>query len=382
MKKCIIISDSFKGTLSSREICDIAADCFSQNAPHCALIKIPVADGGEGTVRCFHAACGGTLISAPVQGPYGEPISAFYLTMPNGQAVIEMAAAAGLPQVEGCQNPCKTSTYGVGQLIRHAIEHGSKKIFLGLGGSCTNDGGCGCAAALGVKFTKADGSSFIPVGKTLDQIEEIDLRDAKRLLSGIQLTAMCDIDNPMYGPTGAAYIFGPQKGADEAMVRFLDQQLQALDKTMAHQLGCAVANIPGAGAAGAFGAGMVGFLGAELRPGIEAVLDLVQFDSLLSGCDLVFTGEGRLDEQSIHGKVISGVARRAQRQQVPVIAIVGGVMPEVEKISADPAIGVSAIFSINRQAVDFEKSKANSRQNYAYTLNNILQLIHAVHRTE
>lgn len=373
-----MISDSFKGTLSSREICEIAEKSFSAYAPGCTLINIPVADGGEGTVMCFHEACGGTLVTISVQGPYGEFIPATYLHLPNGQAVIEMASAAGLPQVEGRKNPCKTSTYGVGQLIRHAVEHGCREILLGLGGSCTNDGGCGCAAALGVKFAKKDGANFIPIGETLHQICTIDCSESAQLLSGVHLVAMCDIDNPLYGPNGAAYIFGPQKGADAQMVDFLDQQLRALSESIKDQLGCTVADLSGAGAAGGFGAGMVAFFGAELRPGIEAVLDLVQFDKLLSNCDFVFTGEGRLDQQSIHGKVISGVAQRASQHQVPVIAIVGGVTPDVEKICTDPAIGVSAIFSINRQAIDFENSRTDSRENYEYTLNNVLHLIHSV----
>ena len=293
-----------------------------------------------------------------------------------------MASAAGLPQVEGRKDPRKTSTYGVGQLIRHAVEHGNQKILLGLGGSCTNDGGCGCAAALGVRFTRADGSSFIPVGGDLDQIAGIDIREASQFLQGVSLTAMCDIDNPLYGPAGAAFVFAPQKGADAQMVAFLDQQLIALSRTIESQLGRSVAAIPGAGAAGGLGAGMVAFLGAELRPGIEAVLDLVNFDSLLTGCDMVFTGEGRLDSQSIRGKVISGVAKHARQQNVPVIAVVGGVTPDVEGLCDDPEVGLSAVFTINRQAVDFEQSRSFSRENYTYTFNSILRLIRAVQSKE
>ena len=375
MKKCIIISDSFKGTLSSREICGIAEECLSRYFPDCELIKIPVADGGEGTVACFYEACGGELISVPVQGPYGEELIAKYLRLPEGQAVIEMASAAGLPLVENRKDPSKTSTYGVGQLIRHAVECGSQKIVLGLGGSCTNDGGCGCAAALGVKFTRADGGAFIPIGGTLDQIAHIDLTDARQLLENVSLTAMCDIDNPLYGPTGAAYVFAPQKGADETMTAFLDQQLTILGGVVETQLNCAVSSLPGAGAAGGFGAGVVAFLGGELRPGIEAVLKLVNFDKLLAGCDLVITGEGRLDSQSIRGKVISGVAKHARHQNVPVIAIVGSVDPAVEELCDDSALGLGAVFSINRQAIDFEKSRLSSRENYVYTFNSLLRLI-------
>jgi len=375
MKKAIIISDSFKGTLSSGEICGIARECLGRVFPDCVLVEVPVADGGEGTVACFHQACGGELVSAEVTGPYGESVTAQYLRLPQGQAVIEMASAAGLPQVGSRKDPCGTTTFGVGQLIRHAVEHGSSRILLGLGGSCTNDGGCGCAAALGIKFRSAAGQEFLPVGGTLDQIASIDLAGAERLLENVTLTAMCDIDNPMHGETGAACVFGPQKGADAAMVKLLDSQLKALDRTIRTCLGKQVAELPGAGAAGAFGGGLVAFFGAELRPGIEAVLDLVGFDGLLADCDMVFTGEGRLDSQSLRGKVISGVCRRAGARNIPVVAVVGGVLPEAEDL--DPGLGLHAVFSINRQAMDFQESRRFSRENYTYTFENILRLIQA-----
>ena len=379
MKKCIIISDSFKGTLSSSEICAIAEEAVSRFFPECTLCKVPVADGGEGTVACFQEACGGELVRLTVQGPFGEPVEAAYLQLPGGQAVVEMAAAAGLPLVGDRKDPRKASTYGVGQLIRHAAEQGNRKILLGLGGSCTNDGGCGCAAALGVRFLDQDGQSFIPVGETLADICSIDLSGTS-YLRDVQLTAMCDIDNPMHGPTGAAYVFGPQKGADPETVAFLDSQLVSLDETIRRELGRQVADIPGAGAAGAFGAGMVAFFQAQLRPGIEAVLDLVGFDDMLEGCDMVFTGEGRLDSQSLRGKVLSGVGKRARAHGVPVVAIVGGVTPDTEDVCDCQNAIISAIFTINRQAVDFEKSKGSSHQNYQRTFENILRLIQLAQR--
>lgn len=379
MKKCIIISDSFKGTLSSSEICAIAEEAVSRFFPECTLCKVPVADGGEGTVACFQEACGGELVRLTVQGPFGEPVEAAYLQLPGGQAVVEMAAAAGLPLVGDRKDPRKASTYGVGQLIRHAAEQGNRKILLGLGGSCTNDGGCGCAAALGVRFLDQDGQSFIPVGETLADIYSIDLSGTS-YLRDVQLTAMCDIDNPMHGPTGAAYVFGPQKGADPETVAFLDSQLVSLDETIRRELDRQVADIPGAGAAGAFGAGMVAFFQAQLRPGIEAVLDLVGFDDMLEGCDMVFTGEGRLDSQSLRGKVLSGVGKRARAHGVPVVAIVGGVTPDTEDVCDCQDAIISAIFTINRQAMDFEKSKGSSHQNYQRTFENILRLIQLAQR--
>ena len=379
MKKCIVISDSFKGSLSSGEICDIARACFAEVLSDCELTAIPVADGGEGTVDCFHQVCGGELVPVTVQGPFGQDMEAAYLRLDGGRAVIEMASSAGLPLVRDRRDPRITSTYGVGQQIRHAVEQGSTQILLGLGGSCTNDGGCGCAAALGVRFLDRAGQAFVPTGGTLDQIAHIDVSGARQLLQTVKLTAMCDIDNPMHGPTGASYIFGPQKGADPAMVEFLDGQLKALDAVIQRELHRAVADVPGAGAAGAFGAGILAFLDGTLCPGIEAVLDLVDFDGKLKDCDLVITGEGRFDSQSIRGKVVSGVSRRAKRQGVPVAVIAGSVAEDVESVSADPDSGVTAAFSINRQAMDYSESRPFSRRNYRYTLENLLRLMKSTH---
>ena len=377
MRKAIIISDSFKGTLSSQEICRIARESFAKLQPDCRLLTIPVADGGEGTVACFHEACGGELVTVPVQGPYGETVEASYLQLPDHRAVIEMASSSGLPQVGDRKDPCRTSTFGVGQQIRHAIEAGNRQILVGLGGSCTNDGGCGCAAALGVEFLDAEGKPFVPVGGTLDRIAAIRLREAEKLLRDVKITAMCDIDNPLYGPTGAAYVFGPQKGADAATVEFLDGQLRAFDAMLRRVLGRCVAEVPGAGAAGGFGAGMLAFFRAELQPGIEAVLDMVGFDRLLRGCDLVITGEGQLDSQSIRGKVISGVGRRSYWRGVPVVVIAGSVLPEMENITEQEELGVRAVFSVNRRAMDFSRSRHFSQENYRSTLENILRLITA-----
>ena len=379
MKKCIVISDSFKGSLSSGEICDIARACFAEVLSDCELTAIPVADGGEGTVDCFHQVCGGELVPVTVQGPFGQDMEAAYLRLDGSRAVIEMASSAGLPLVGDRRDPRITSTYGVGQQIRHAVEQGSTQILLGLGGSCTNDGGCGCAAALGVRFLDRAGQAFVPTGGTLDQIAHIDVSGARQLLQTVKLTAMCDIDNPMHGPTGASYIFGPQKGADPAMVEFLDGQLKALDAVIQRELHRAVADVPGAGAAGAFGAGILAFLDGTLCPGIEAVLDLVDFDRKLKDCDLVITGEGRFDSQSIRGKVVSGVSRRAKRQGVPVAVIAGSVAEDVESVSADLDSGVTAVFSINRQAMDYSESRPFSRRNYRYTLENLLRLMKSTH---
>ena len=375
VQKCIVVSDSFKGTLSSKDICAIAARILTDIFPDCRMTAVPVADGGEGTVECFRDACGGTPVTISVRGPYNEPIRATYLRLNGRCAAVETASAAGLPIVGELKDPCRTSTYGVGQQIRHAVEHGCRELTLGLGGSATNDGGCGCASALGVRFLNARGEAFVPVGANLDQIASIDVSEARRLLNGVKITVMCDIDNPMHGPSGAACVFGPQKGADEAAVEFLDRQLKCLDLCIRKELGVDVSQIPGSGAAGAFGAGMLAFFGAELKPGIETVLDMVEFDRLLDGCDLVVTGEGRLDSQSLDGKVISGVARRAKQKHVPVVVIAGSVAEELENAPALNEIGVSAVFSINRRPQPFEVSREHSAENYEHCFRNILRLI-------
>ena len=371
MKQVILIPDSFKGTLSAVEFCDLGREALEKHLPDCRVLTIPVADGGEGTVDCFVHALQARRVTACVTGPWGEPVQARY-AVHEGTAFVEMAQAAGLPMVGERKDPSRTTTYGVGELIRHAVERGCRDIVLGLGGSCTNDAGTGCAAALGVRFFDADGAEFIPNGATLHQIVDYDTTAAEVLLSGCTLTAMCDIDNPMYGPQGAAAIFGPQKGADEAMVAQLDQGLRHLAAVIRHRTGRDVNKVPGAGAAGAFGAGVVAFLGGVLKSGIETVLDCVGFDELLQDTDMVFTGEGQLDSQSLRGKVVIGIARRAAAQQVPVIAVVGSIGEGAEGAYE---LGVTSVFSINRRAEDFSVSRHKTRENFSATMDSIVRLL-------
>lgn len=374
MKKCIIAPDSFKGSMSAIEICDIAQQTIAKFYPDCEVKSIPVADGGEGTVDCFLRALGGEKVEIEVNNLFMEPIKTYYAKI-GDTAIIEMASAAGLPMAEGRANPAITTTYGVGEQIRHAVENGAKEILLGLGGSGTNDGGCGCAAAMGVVFKDENGKEFVPTGNTMSRIATIDTSAAMNLLEGCKLTAMCDIDNPMHGPKGAAYIFGPQKGADEKMVAELDEQLVYLDNKIQEELGVTMTSFPGAGAAGAFGAGAVAFLGATLEPGIQAVLDTVDFDELIDGADLVFTGEGKLDSQSLRGKVVIGIAQRAKSKNVPVIAVVGDVSDDGYEAYD---MGVSAIFSINRLAIPFSQAKVRSKKDFQATFEDIFRLIKVV----
>lgn len=376
MKKVIVISDSFKGTLSSQEICAIARERVPKIFPGCEVVAIPVADGGEGTVSCFIEAIGATPVTVVVGGPYGDAVEAVYARQ-GKRAIVEMASAAGLPMVGENRNPERTTTFGVGSLIRHAAENGCTDILLGLGGSCTNDGGCGCAAALGTKFFDADGKEFVPVGGTLDKIARIDNSAADKLLSGVKLTLMSDVDNPLCGARGAAHVFGPQKGADAAMVERLDANLAHLADVIERDLGKRVADIPGAGAAGGMGAGCAAFQHAEMRSGIEAVLDMVDFDERLNGAELVITGEGRIDSQSVHGKVISGIAKRTQPKNVPLVAIVGSISPDACEAYD---LGVTAMFGIDRTAKAFKEYASESADYYSATLEDVLRLIAAYQR--
>ena len=370
MKKCVVVSDSFKGTLSSGEICAIAQRVIPRHFPACEVVCIPVADGGEGTVDCFIQSMGAQRVEVTVTNALGKRSSAAYARI-GELAIIEMAAAAGLPQVGEHRRPGTATTYGVGELIAHAIGSGCKRILLGLGGSATNDGGCGCAAALGVEFFDADGRSFVPVGDTLGLIERIDTGKAA-LLRDVELTIMCDVTNPLYGPTGAAYVFAPQKGADAEKVKSLDAGLRHFGDVIRSQLGHDVSMMPGAGAAGGMGAGCVALLGGKIQSGIDAVLDATGFDRQLDGADLVITGEGRIDSQSAGGKVISGVAKRTSAKGVPLIAIAGGI---ADSAGAVYNIGVSAMFGTDRAALPVDKLGARSHADYEATLNDIMSLI-------
>ena len=290
--------------------------------------------------------------------------------LPDGVAVIEMAAAAGLPLVGERLHAEQTTTYGVGELMAHALERGCKRLVVGLGGSATNDGGCGAAAALGAVFRNAAGEAFVPVGATLAEVAEIDLSGLHPALASAELVTMCDIDNPLCGPLGAAHVFAPQKGADPAMVELLDAGLAHLADVVERCTGRDIRQLHGAGAAGGMGGGMVAFFGSTLQMGIETVLDTVGFDKLLEGADMVFSGEGKLDAQSLLGKVVIGVARRAKRAGVPLVAVVGDIGDNIE---AAYGMGVSAVFSINRVAVPFREAKPRSKSDLALTMDNLMR---------
>ena len=372
LRKVVLVPDSFKGTMSSSHIIDIMKDVVLRHDSGCTVVSIPVADGGEGTVDAFLTALGGKRIPLFVQGPWCDDVESFYGILPDGTAVIEMAAAAGLPLAGNRLDPSRTTTYGVGELVVHAARNGSRRIVVGLGGSATNDGGCGAAAACGVRFLDSDGRSFIPVGGTLERITHIDMSTLDPCVRDAEVIAMCDIDNPFHGPSGAACVFSPQKGADDTMVKRLDAGLVHLASIVRAELGVDLQSILGSGAAGGMGGGMCAFLHSRLQMGIETVLDVTGFDSLAKDADFIYTGEGRLDSQSLRGKVVVGVAHRATRLGIPVIAVVGDIGDDIACIYDE---GVSGVFSINRVAVPYEEAKARAEKDLALTMDNLMRFI-------
>lgn len=373
MQNFILVPDSFKGTLSAIEVCNIMKSSIKNLYKDANIISVPVADGGEGTVDAFLYALGGEKKSVWVSDAFNEQkILAHYAMLKDDIAVIEMAACAGLPLVKNRLEPDKTTTFGVGELIIDAINSGAKKIILGLGGSATNDGGCGMAVALGVKFKDEQEQEFIPTGGTLSQIYKIDMNNIYSKIKDVEFVSMCDVDNPLCGKLGASAVFAPQKGADEDMVKLLDEGLAHLAKIIKRDLHIEVKDIKGAGAAGGLGAGSIAFLQSKLTKGIDVILDTIKFDELVSKADIVFTGEGKFDSQSLHGKVVMGVANRSQKYKTPVIVVTGAIGENIQEAYNK---GITAIFSINKEPMEFSKSALKSKENMILTMENILRLL-------
>lgn len=373
MQNFILVPDSFKGTLSAIEVCNIMKSSIKNLYKDANIISVPVADGGEGTVDAFLYALGGEKKSVWVSDAFNEQkILAHYAMLKDDIAVIEMAACAGLPLVKNRLEPDKTTTFGVGELIIDAINSGAKKIILGLGGSATNDGGCGMASALGVKFKDEQDQEFIPTGGTLSQIYKIDMNNIYSKIKDVEFISMCDVDNSLCGKLGASAVFAPQKGADEDMVKLLDEGLAHLAKIIKRDLYIEVKDIKGAGAAGGLGAGSIAFLQSKLTKGIDVILDTIKFDELVSKADIVFTGEGKFDSQSLHGKVVMGVANRSQKYKTPVIVVTGAIGENIQEAYNK---GITAIFSINKEPMEFSKSALKSKENMILTMENILRLL-------
>ena len=324
--KILIASDSFKGSATTMEVAERIEKGLLRIIPELEVLKLPMADGGEGTVETLVYGMDGKFVYEEVTGPLGDRVQAKYGIIQDQITIIEMAEASGLVLVEEeRRNPSLTSTYGTGELILSALQRGYGKIYVGIGGSATNDGGVGMARALGYRFLDRYGNEIPEGGDGLDGLRRIDRSNVTPLLEDAQITVMCDVENPLYGPDGAAYVYGPQKGADPQMVQLLDRNLRHLADILKEDMDVDIGDVPGAGAAGGLGGGLMAFCGADLRPGIEMVLDILEFDGLLKDVDLVITGEGRIDGQSSKGKVPAGVAKRARKLNKPLVAMAGGV---------------------------------------------------------
>lgn len=351
MNKIVIAPDSFKGTLSSVEVCRIISKALKEKYPGCSVKSIPVADGGEGTCEAFLYALGGEKITCSVKSPLGRDIKADYALLKDGSAVIEMAAASGLT-LEKQNDALLASSFGTGQLMLHAVQNGCKRIILGIGGSATTDGGMGCMAALGVKFYDKDKREINACGKNLSDVCSIDSSCLEKLFSKVKIQVLCDVSNPLFGKKGAAFVYSPQKGANEAQVQFLDKGLCSFANAVARHIGEDFSGFPGAGAAGGMGFAMKAFLSAELKRGIDCVLDSADFDSYIKDCELVITGEGKMDSQSLMGKVPFGVAERSKG--VPVLAIVG--LNEADS-DMTKKLGISRIIETNPLHLPFDEIK-------------------------
>lgn len=329
----VIASDSFKGSLNSRDAALKIDAGVRRVFPEAEICRISVADGGEGTADAMIGCLGGHMETAEVLSPQGRNIRASYGILSSGSVIVEMAAASGLVlEPEGQRNIMTATTYGTGQLIKAALEAGHKKIYVAIGGSATNDGGIGMAQALGVSFLDKYGTEVDFGGQVLQNIVKIDISKRSPLVTQAEITIMCDVDNPLYGPNGAAAVYGPQKGATPLQIKSLDDGLRHLGELVHKQLKKDISNISGSGSAGGLGFGLMAFAGARMRRGIEMMLDICDFDEKIKSADLVITGEGQIDRQSAYGKVLAGISRRAGIYNVPVIAVTGSIGDGAEKL--------------------------------------------------
>ncbi len=366
----LIAADSFKDALDAPGVCHAIERGILAAMPEARIRCFPLADGGEGTAQILTFHSGGQKVQCTVNDPLFRPVQASYGLSGNGEtAFIEMAQASGLQLLEpGVRNPLYTTTFGTGELIADALQRGVRNIVLGIGGSATNDGGMGMAAALGLRFLDADGLPLEPVGQNLGKVHRI----AGRLEMNARVEVICDVDNPLFGPTGAAQVYAPQKGADEAAVAELDASLAHFAELLREYCGKDVAQLPGAGAAGGLGAGAMAFLNAPMRQGIEAVMEYTGFETALAGIDLIVTGEGRIDRQTLHGKLINGVCSRAAAQGIPVLAFCG----TLEANAADlRELGLLAAFSISNKPQSLAEAIAQTAAGLEQTVAQVFRIV-------
>ena len=360
--KFLFASDSFKGTLSSDQTIELLTKAAEEVFGSCETSGVPVADGGEGTTDAVVKARSGEIITVPVHGPLMEMEQGFYGRLSGTEAILEMAAASGLPMVpEEKRNPLNTTTYGTGELLKAALDAGYTEIAIAIGGSATNDGGMGFASALGIRFLDQDGNVLEGRGENLEKVAHIDMSGLDPAIQKAHFTVMCDVTNPLCGPNGATYTFGKQKGGTPEILDRLEKGMQNYRDVIIREFGINPDEIQGSGAAGGLGTALKVFLHAEMKSGIETVLDLIDFDARLEGVNLVVTGEGRTDWQSCFGKVMQGVGDRSAKHQVPVAALCGGLGPDYEKIYAH---GISSIMTTVDGPMPLKEALDNANELY------------------
>lgn len=375
--KFLFASDSFKGTLSSRRTAELLTQAAEEIFPGCECAGLEVADGGEGTTEAVLSAVDGRRIPVSVKGPLWEQREAFYGALGENQAVMEMAEASGLPLVpKELRDPRNTTTFGTGEMIRDAIDRGFRDISIAIGGSATNDGGIGCMRALGVRFLDESGQELRGCGADLIKIRTIDCSglDTRIKERKVRFTVMCDVKNPLCGADGAAYTFGKQKGGTPEMLDELEAGMQNYRDLLLQEFGVNMDEVPGAGAAGGLGAALTAFLNAELKSGIETVLDLIGFEEKLQGVSLVVTGEGRADWQSVFGKVMQGVGSRCQRMGVPAVAIVGSMGTGAEQIFDH---GIESIMTTVNGIMPLEEAMERAEELYLGAARRMFRMLRA-----
>ncbi len=359
--KIVVAPNAFKGSLTATEAAAAMAEGVARVLPDAEIVQVPVADGGDGMVDVALEALKGERRERRVTGPRNEPVNAAYCYVPNMKlAAVEMALSSGLALLpEEGRDPTATTTLGTGELIADALDAGATRIVVGIGGSATNDGGIGLATALGVRFLDDSGQTVRPVGGELARIRRIDLSGLDPRLANVRVEAVCDVDNPLTGPTGAARVYGPQKGATPEQVQELDAGLANLAEVIRKDLGLHVSKLPGAGAAGGVGAGLYAFAGAKLRRGVDLILDLVELDEKLEGATMVFTGEGQIDSQTAHGKAPAGVGAAAMKRGIPCFAIAGSVGEGVDTLRD---VGINAVFSLCTGPISLQQAMADGER--------------------
>ncbi|MDQ6420413.1 glycerate kinase [Paenibacillus sp. LHD-117] len=357
--RVLVAPDSYKGSLTAAEVAACMEKGILDVLPQAAVIKLPIADGGEGTVDAIVNATGGQLHQVEVLGPLGEPVTATFGVMGDGQtAVVEMASASGLLLIAKDRlNPLRTTTYGTGQLIQAALDQGCRRIVIGIGGSATNDGGAGMAQALGVRFFNDQGSELSYGGGELISLSRVDVSGLDPRVADCEIIVASDVTNPLCGPEGASFVFGPQKGATPEMAQRLDDGLRNYGRVIHERLGIDVRNVPGAGAAGGLGAGLIAFLSARMSRGIDIVLEAIEFEKRVQEADLVITGEGRTDSQTAFGKAPAGVAALAKKYNKPVICVSGGISLDTKALHE---AGIDVIIGATQSPMSLEEAMANA----------------------